>query len=55
MRGRAGGRTTAWIAVLVLAANPYAIVYATSARMYGVEICLVFAGILLVRRAFDQP
>lgn len=52
---RTGGPTTAWIAVLVLAANPYAIVYATSARMYGIEICLVFAGILLVRRAFERP
>lgn len=52
---RTGGRTTAWITVVVLAANPYAIIYATSVRMYGMQIFLVFAGILLVRRAFDQP
>lgn len=52
---RSGGRTTAWIAVVVLAANPYAITYATSVRMYSMEIFLVLLGILLVRRAFDDP
>jgi mannosyltransferase len=52
---RIGGRRTAWIAVLVLAANPYAFIYATSARMYSLEAFLVFAGILAVRRAFDEP
>jgi mannosyltransferase len=52
---RTGGRTTAWIAVVVLAANPYAIIYATSVRMYSMEIFLVLLGILLVRRAFDDP
>jgi len=52
---RIGGRATAWIAVLVLSANPYAVVYATTARMYSIEIFLVFAGILAVRRAFERP
>lgn len=52
---RTGGRRVAWIAVLVFAANPYAIIYATSARMYSIEIFLVFAGILAVWRAFERP
>jgi mannosyltransferase len=52
---RIGGRRTAWTAVLVLAANPFAFIYATSVRMYSLETFLVFAGILAVRRAFDQP
>lgn len=52
---RAGGRVTAWTAVVVLAANPFAIRYATEARMYGLEILLVFAGILAFRRALEQP
>lgn len=52
---RIGGRTVAWITVLVLAASPYAFMYATSARMYSLETLLVFAGILAVRRAFERP
>jgi mannosyltransferase len=52
---RIGGRTTAWVAVLVLVSNPYAVVYATSSRMYAIEMFLVFAGILAVRRAFERP
>ena len=52
---RTGGRRTAWIAVLVLCANPYAIIYATSVRMYSIEVFLVFAGILAVRRTFEKP
>jgi len=52
---RFGYRSVAWIAVLVLAASPYAFVYATSARMYSLETLLVFAGILAVRRAFERP
>lgn len=52
---RSGGRVVAWITVLVLVANPYAIIYATSVRMYSMEVFLVFAGILAVRRAFELP
>jgi 4-amino-4-deoxy-L-arabinose transferase-like glycosyltransferase len=52
---RAGGRRTAWIAVVVLALNPFAIRYATEARMYAFEITVVFAGILAVRRAIERP
>jgi uncharacterized membrane protein len=52
---RAGGRALAWIALLVLVSSPYAITYATSARMYSLEMLLVFAGILAVRRVLDDP
>lgn len=52
---RIGGRATAWAAVLMLSASPYAVVYATSARMYSLEIFVVFVGILAVRRAFERP
>ncbi len=52
---RVGGITTAWLAVLVLASNPFAVRYATEARMYGLEILLVFAGILALRRALEKP
>ena len=52
---RVGGSTTAWIALIVLACNPYAVRFATETRMYGVEIFLSFLGILAVRRAFERP
>lgn len=52
---RIGGPRVAWAAALVLAANPYAIRYATETRMYALEIFLVFAGILAFRRAFEAP
>ena len=50
-----GGRTTANVAVVVLALNPFAIRYATETRMYGMEITLIFAAIVLTRRAMDSP
>lgn len=52
---RAGDTRTAWLAVVVLAVNPFAIRYATETRMYGLEILVVFAGILAVRRAVEWP
>jgi len=42
-------------AVLVLVSSPYAIRYATEARMYSLVIFLVFWGYLALRRAFDSP
>lgn len=50
-----GGRRLAWVATLLLASNPYAVRYATETRMYGLEILLVFLGILAVRSAVDRP
>ena len=52
---RVAGRTGAWAAVLVIAANPFAIRYATETRMYALEIFLVSWGILAFRRALESP
>lgn len=52
---RAGGRVTGWCALVVIASSPYAIRYATEARMYALEILLVFAGIIAFRRALERP
>src|SRR4051794_10371382 len=52
---RFAGRTAAWIAVILLAANPYAIRYATEARMYALVALLVAYGTLVVQRAIEKP
>ena len=52
---RIGGRPLAVAVLVVTATSPYAIRYSTEARMYGLEILLVFAGMLALRRAFDDP
>jgi 4-amino-4-deoxy-L-arabinose transferase-like glycosyltransferase len=52
---RFAGTTVAWVAVIVMALNPYAIRYATEARMYALEILLVACGILVVQRALEKP
>jgi mannosyltransferase len=52
---RAAGRAGGWIAVMLVAANPYAIRYATETRMYALEILLVAWGILAFRRALESP
>jgi hypothetical protein len=52
---RVAGRSGAWIAVMLLAANPYAIRYATETRMYALEMLLVTWGILAFRRALEAP
>jgi len=49
------GRTGAWIAVVVMVANPYTIRYATEARMYSLEMLLVAAGFIAVQRALEKP
>lgn len=50
--GRLGGGTrAAWATVLVVAASPFAVRYATEARMYALVMVLVLAGQLLLRRA----
>jgi mannosyltransferase len=45
---------TAWLTVIVLAANPFLIRYATEARMYTLEILLVACGIIAVPRALER-
>ncbi len=52
---RVAGRAGAWTAVMLVAANPYAIRYATETRMYALEILLVSWGILAFRRALESP
>ena len=52
---RVGGRPLAWVLVVVLALSPYALLYATSARMYALLALLVFAGWLLVDDALRAP
>jgi mannosyltransferase len=52
---RIAGTAGAWIAVILVASNPYAIRYATEARMYALEMLLVAWGILAFRRALEKP
>jgi mannosyltransferase len=51
----AGSHTIAWAAVLLLAASPFAIRYATEARMYSLVVLLVFLGYLALVRVLEQP
>ncbi len=45
----------AWVAVLLLASNPFAVRYATEARMYALVVLLVLAGGLALRDALREP
>jgi mannosyltransferase len=47
--------TVAWAAVLLLVSSPFAIRYATEARMYSLVMLLAVGGYLAVLRAFDKP
>jgi hypothetical protein len=49
------GTTGAWIAAIVMIANPYSIRYATEARMYSLEMLIVAAGIVAFLRAMEKP
>jgi hypothetical protein len=51
----AGSRVVAWTLTLLLAASPFAIRYATEARMYALVILLVLLGYLALARALDRP
>lgn len=50
-----GDRGAAWYAVVLLAASPFAIRYATEARMYSLLVLLTALGVLAVDRALAQP
>ena len=52
---RLGGRCTADAALLVLAVSPFAVRYATEARMYALVQLLVAAGLLALLRALERP
>jgi hypothetical protein len=55
LAGRLGDGTRAGSAtVLVVAVSPFAVRYATEARMYSLVVVLVLVGHLLVRRATDR-
>ncbi|MBM3676010.1 MAG: hypothetical protein FJW88_13920 [Actinobacteria bacterium] len=48
-------RPVAWAALLLFASSPFAIRYATEARMYALLILLVVLGYLAVLRSLDRP
>ncbi|GMU78562.1 MAG: hypothetical protein AMXMBFR46_13570 [Acidimicrobiia bacterium] len=52
---RLGGRAGSWIAVVLLATSPFAIRYATEARMYALVMFLVAWGYLALVRALERP
>ena len=52
---RAGGRRTAWAALLLGASSPWAIYYATDTRMYSLMAFEAIVWYLVVRRALELP
>jgi 4-amino-4-deoxy-L-arabinose transferase-like glycosyltransferase len=52
---RFAGTKAAWIAAALTFASPYAIRYATEARMYSLEMLLVASGIVAFQRAMERP
>jgi uncharacterized membrane protein len=52
---RLGGRTVAWVVFFLAVTSPFAIGYATSARMYSVMILLCVAGFIALSRALEDP
>ncbi|HJV09504.1 MAG TPA: glycosyltransferase family 39 protein, partial [Acidimicrobiales bacterium] len=52
---RLGGKTVAWSAVMLVAASPFAVRYATEARMYSLVVLLVLIGYLAVTELLERP
>ncbi|HEX2047127.1 MAG TPA: glycosyltransferase family 39 protein, partial [Acidimicrobiales bacterium] len=52
---RLGGRRVAWAAVILLAASPFAVRYATEVRMYSLLVALVLAGYLAMTELLERP
>jgi mannosyltransferase len=52
---RIGGRRVAWVAFFLFLTSPFAINYATSARMYSLMILLSLLGYMALSRAFENP
>jgi hypothetical protein len=52
---RLGGRTVAWVCFFLAVSSPFAINYATSARMYSLMILWSVLGFLALSRALDDP
>jgi mannosyltransferase len=52
---RLGGKTVAWSAVILLAASPFAVRYATEVRMYSLVVMLVLIGYLALAELLERP
>lgn len=52
---RAAGKAAAWGSLMVLASSPFAIRYATEARMYSLLALLAVLGYLALSRALEHP
>ncbi len=52
---RYGGRRCATAVLVVVATSPFAVRYATEARMYSMVVLLVLLGWLVVRSALEEP
>jgi uncharacterized membrane protein len=52
---RLGGRPVAWVTLVLVATAPFAVFYATSARMYALAILLTGCGFLSLSRALVKP
>jgi mannosyltransferase len=52
---RLGGLRVAWVTFFLALTSPFAINYATSARMYSLMIMLAVLGYLALTRAFETP
>jgi mannosyltransferase len=52
---RLGGRRLAWASLLLMASSPFAINYATAARMYSFMILWSLLGFLALTRALERP
>jgi len=50
-----GGKSVGWILVVVLASAPFAVYYATEARMYALVMFLTACGLVAIGRALDRP
>ena len=52
---RFGGRVVAWTTLVLFASAPFAVYYATEARMYALTILLTGCGYLALHRALERP
>ncbi len=52
---RFGGRMVAWTTLVLLATAPFAVYYATEARMYSLVLLLTGCGILALQRSLSKP
>jgi mannosyltransferase len=52
---RYGGRSAAWVVLILVASAPFAIYYGTEARMYSLVILLSAGGFVALDRALERP